>query len=510
MLKMDKEAVKQAGLSDNESEVYLLLLQLNESLASEIAEKSKISRPHIYDTLAKLIEKGVASSFIKNGRKYFRPANPEVLLELLKAKEMSLQNALPDLKKLYTPSKEKPIVEVYEGKGGLKTILKEILREKKDFCGIGATAKWKEEIPIALEQYKVQRKKLGLKAKLLYTEDEQTLNIKENEYRPISKQFASPATTFIFGNKTCLIMWLDTIISILIDNCELADSFRSYFDMMWNEETTVWSGKEGLKAMFDDLLKEKCDEHLVMGTAGRAADIIPKYWKEFHRKRVEQGRMARRIYEDTQEARNAARKYDSDDLYEARFVPTTGKSPIMTIIYGNKVVFTAWSLEKPLLIMINNKEISNGFRMQFNQMWDQKQKTYQDIEGIKNVLMQIIDEQPKEINVYGSTGASPKLIPEFIAKWHKERIKNKVFLNIIYIDTKESRKRVEKYKEGDLVKCKFMPGNYESPVATFVYNNKVILMSITEDGFATVIENEKITKIYKKQFDTLWKLSKKN
>jgi HTH-type transcriptional regulator, sugar sensing transcriptional regulator len=71
-----KEIIKALGLSDNESEVYLILLNMNEALASEIATKSRISRPHIYDTLEKLIDKGLASYVIKNNRRHYKPANP--------------------------------------------------------------------------------------------------------------------------------------------------------------------------------------------------------------------------------------------------------------------------------------------------------------------------------------------------------------------------------------------------------------------------------------------------
>ena len=68
-----------AGLTENEAEVYLLLLQEDSSLASALASDTKISRPHVYDSLNKLIEKGLASYVIKNNRKYFRSANPKEL-----------------------------------------------------------------------------------------------------------------------------------------------------------------------------------------------------------------------------------------------------------------------------------------------------------------------------------------------------------------------------------------------------------------------------------------------
>lgn len=509
---MDKDIIKQVGLSDNEAEIYLLLLGLGEALASEIAEKSKISRPHIYDTIAKLIDKGLASYVIKNNRKYFKPANPEVLLDLLKSKEMSLQEALADLKKLYAPSKEKPVVEVYEGKEGLKTILKDVLREGKEIHAFGPTAKWQEEVPIALQQYMKERKRIGFKGKMITPEGSSVLDTPLNEYKTIPKEHSSPATTFMYGDKTCIIMWVETPIGIIIKNNELADSMRSYFNLMWNEKTKTWYGKEGLKAYFEDMLKENPKEYLIIGEAGRAADIMPEWWNDWDKRRIAQGLKTRRIYDDTLEARKAALRHPHRELREIKFVPLQTKTPLITCVYGNKLMFTSWRIKNPILIMVENKEIAEDYRSQFETLWNQKQHTYYGIKGIQNVLMQIIqpDEKgnPKEILCYGTSGASPKLFPKFIENWHKIRIKNKVKIKIIYTDTKESHNRVAKLKNDPNYQIKFMPGGYESPVATFVLPNKVILMAITKNAFATVVENKDITEIYRKQFETLWKISK--
>ena len=83
--------------------------------------------------------------------------------------------------------------------------------------------------------------------------------------------------------------------------------------------------------------------------------------------------------------------------------------------------------------------------------------------------MQIVYDKPKVIYIYGSTGVSSKILLKFIEKWHKERVKNNIFLKIVYADTEDSRKRVAKYKNNDLVDVRFMPAGYESPVATFLF-----------------------------------------
>lgn len=505
---MDKEIIKQIGLSDNEAEIYLLLLQLGESSASQVAEKSEISRPHIYDTLAKLIEKGLASYVIKQGRRYYKPADPDSLLELIKTKEMSLQKVLPSLKKLYAPSKEKPDVEVYEGKGGLKTVFNELLKHGKNFEAFGPTTNWKKHAPIELERYFKEREKIGFKARMLCPEGSDVLASPLNTYKFIPKQYSSPATTLMYGDKTCFVLWLDTIITILVKNKELSDSFRSYFNLMWQEQTKTLYGVEGLRHYFNDILKEKPKEFLVIGEAGRAADFDPEFWNEWDIKREKLGIKARRIYDDTLEARRAVKRHPQRKHREIKYMPFHPKTPLITVVYNNKVMLTSWKHKDLILVIIEDRDIANDFRQQFETLWNQKQHTYYGIEGVKNVLTQIIDEKPKEVFVYGTSGASRKIFPEFIKKWHEKRVKYRIKFKVIYTDSEDTKDRLKKLEKDPYYHVRLMPGGYESPVATFVYNNKVMLIAIVKNGFATVIEHDEITKIYRKQFDTLWKISK--
>lgn len=505
-----KEIVKELGLSDNEAEVYVLLLELNEALASEIAEKSKISRPHIYDTIAKLIDKGLASYVNKNNRRYFKAASPDVLLELLKAKESSLQEVLPELKKLYAPQKEKPLVEVYEGKEGLKNILHDLLRSNKDFCAFGPTTKWREEIPLEMDRYFKQRDKLSFKARLLAPSGTKTMEYKKNEYRFLPKEYSSPATTIMYDDKTWMILWLPTIISILVENKELAESFKSFFEMMWNDDTRVWRGADGLKMYFDTIAKDKPKELMIMGNHGRAADVIPEHWNEFNKKRYEIGLRSRRIYDDTPEARKAAGKHPIGDIHQIRFNPAIGDSPIITSIYHDKVWFMSWDPKMPLVILVKNKDLAEGYKYRFEELWNQKNKTYNGLEGLKTVLEQLMEDKPEEFHIYGSSGAFVKLAPEYINDYHERRIKNRITMNIIYTDTEDSRKRAALFRKKPYTNIRYLPGQYESPIATLTYNNKVVLMAIEENGFAVVVDDPKMADIFKKQFETLWNVSKEN
>ena len=84
---MYEKILREIGLSQNEARVYEALLQLGGASVQEIAIKSKVHRRNVYDSLSKLMEKGLASEAFVKGEKNFNAVNPKRLLGLLKEKE---------------------------------------------------------------------------------------------------------------------------------------------------------------------------------------------------------------------------------------------------------------------------------------------------------------------------------------------------------------------------------------------------------------------------------------
>jgi HTH-type transcriptional regulator, sugar sensing transcriptional regulator len=63
--------LSQAGLTENESKVYLALIDLGPSLAGSISRKTGIHRRTVYDTTEMLIKKGLVGYILKNNRRLF-------------------------------------------------------------------------------------------------------------------------------------------------------------------------------------------------------------------------------------------------------------------------------------------------------------------------------------------------------------------------------------------------------------------------------------------------------
>lgn len=139
-----------------------------------------------------------------------------------------------------------------------------------------------------------------------------------------------------------------------------------------------------------------------------------------------------------------------------------------------------------------------------------KVQIYEGKEGMKTVMDDILRSGVKEFLGYGSSRSSYEIIPAFMDDWHKERIKRKIVMRVIYNNTKQAREKVKKLKASlGYAKYKFMPIELESPTATVIYGNKVVLQSWTKEPFAVVIVSEEMSKNQKRYFEELWKLAKK-
>ncbi len=139
-----------------------------------------------------------------------------------------------------------------------------------------------------------------------------------------------------------------------------------------------------------------------------------------------------------------------------------------------------------------------------------KVEIYEGKEGMKTVMSEILRSGTKEFLAYGSSRSSWEIIPSYMPVWHEERARLKIKTKIIYNNTEATKIKVDKYKSSlKYVQYRAMPIQVDSPTATGIYANKVILYSWAKDPFAVVIEDEEMAKNQKRYFEELWKIAKR-
>jgi len=188
-------------------------------------------------------------------------------------------------------------------------------------------------------------------------------------------------------------------------------------------------------------------------------------------------------------------------------------------IQGGKKYFSAINPEKLLETFEEKKnEEENTLKLLITQLkkvanTEEKQvkvDVFEGKEGLKTAFNQILRANPKELISYGSSGSSYKILPIFMEQWHKQRIKQKMLLKVIYNDVPSSYERVTKGPKLEVSEVRIFPITNFSLMGTILYNETVLLTFWdAEAPLAITIQSKEMSKNYKDNFEILWKSAKK-
>lgn len=226
------EKLTRAGLTGNEAKIYLRLLEKGELPANQLAKNLGMDRTLTYTMLNHLIEKGFVSYVIKQNKKMFQSAPPENLLNPIKEKEVYITDLISELSKIKKEDSTEYEVKVYEGKEGVRTLMKKIISYKHfdSFGGTGRAYDLLYELPAIAKELV----KKGYTARLIinskYKEHEIT-KIKSLKTRYLDLE--SEASTTIFGDYVSIHLIKDKPIVIIIKNKEIAQSYKNHFEVLW-------------------------------------------------------------------------------------------------------------------------------------------------------------------------------------------------------------------------------------------------------------------------------------
>ncbi|MEK6825670.1 MAG: helix-turn-helix domain-containing protein [Nanoarchaeota archaeon] len=127
----------------------------------------------------------------------------------------------------------------------------------------------------------------------------------------------------------------------------------------------IYHGKEGIKTVYSDILRN-AKEYYLLGGTGKIAEILEFYFLHHEKERIQKKIKLRALFNSSMKNLPIAtqRKF-----FEARFLPDQFSSPIPILIYNNKVVSIIWS--EPLAIVIENKEVAQTYSQYFELLWKQ-------------------------------------------------------------------------------------------------------------------------------------------
>lgn len=243
---MNQKLLEEIGLTKGEITVYLTLLKLGETTTGKIIDEAQISSGKIYEILDKLIKKGLVRYIFKEKTKYFSASNPNRILDFihekekeLKIKEQELTKEIPLLLKIQESKKENYETHLYKGYKGIQTAIFEALNNlnsKNEVLAMGIASSKRELFNILWQNWHNQRIKKKIFCRAIFSDKATDYynSFKKMQYTKVKYlEGITPSAMDIMGNQVLIFTYKEEPSCLLINNPEIADSFKAFFETLW-------------------------------------------------------------------------------------------------------------------------------------------------------------------------------------------------------------------------------------------------------------------------------------
>jgi sugar-specific transcriptional regulator TrmB len=237
------------GMTKTEAKLYLSIARLGETMIGPIVKSTGLHRGTVYNSINDLVEKGFVSFIDKGGLRYYKATGQKIFNSILSERihendkqKIELGDFFEDLAKY----EKKPVdneVAVFYGKDALKTALISMInhceKHNCEFIFLGDGREINDNLGEGFFLY-LQRlkKKKGVKARVLLD-----MIHREHQHHKqlvglvgyLSNKVYTPVNFWIYEDRVLLVLFKAnplTIIKIRSEN--LADSFRNYFECLWD------------------------------------------------------------------------------------------------------------------------------------------------------------------------------------------------------------------------------------------------------------------------------------
>lgn len=247
---MSLNRLQNIGLTENEANLYDLLIKNGEVPVSFLISESKLKRPTAYKTIDSLKSKGLVLTRDFKKVIHVKPDSPIKLadyaqeeLDRIENTKKNIDALLPSLALHYTLSTERPVVRTYEGIGGLKELYLSILDDRKPIYALLQAADVEPELYEWLTTKYIRRRvreKIHVKAIVASSRQSREYVEKNTEEFRIARLVDAKLFPFqheidIYGDKVAIINYKknDTPLGIVIHHPQIAQSMKAWFDLAW-------------------------------------------------------------------------------------------------------------------------------------------------------------------------------------------------------------------------------------------------------------------------------------
>ena len=136
---MLEKALRDFGLTDKETKVYLAALEMGISSIQELSRKSEVNRATTYIQVESLKNKGLVSVIEKDKKTVIMAEKPQRILEIIDKRkneveliEKGINKLMPDLEAIYNVKADRPRVRFMDTQAGFHFFLEDIMKRRPD------------------------------------------------------------------------------------------------------------------------------------------------------------------------------------------------------------------------------------------------------------------------------------------------------------------------------------------------------------------------------------------
>lgn len=237
-------SLSELGFSKNASTVYTALLESGSVTVTRLQETTGLHPQIIYNAIDELQREGLASFVFERGRRYFQASSPEILADIQRERLSKIEHVLPTLLQKHEKHQQQSVF-VYSGNADFQKARERVIRSiPKGGCYYvinNGGKKFKQAMEGTYSEQERLRVKRGIHKKVLDFKD----SFEEvgppageaeelSEYRHLEVE-AGPTSTLFGGHFLRINIWSEPVLTILIENKELVESYKRYFDVLWDQ-----------------------------------------------------------------------------------------------------------------------------------------------------------------------------------------------------------------------------------------------------------------------------------
>jgi len=233
------------GFSENESKMYVALLNLGAAKASHIAMRVRVSRGTVYDVLRSLQDLELVKTEKRGSETVYVPEAPARILTIIENRKQELveqkrsaSQLLVRLQAFHNPSERKPKIRYIETIEGLRMMQREYEAMDQDLIQLLGYDSF-----LQLQQTELSKQHIrGLSQRkkrirsILFTDKIVSFSQDNIEIVCLPKALASVRGEMtVCGNRVVFFSYTAGLIAVEIQSAPIAETAKATLELAWNE-----------------------------------------------------------------------------------------------------------------------------------------------------------------------------------------------------------------------------------------------------------------------------------